>query len=37
MSVHVCIAVVLGHVLCMKRKNGFMDGCVYSFFYSDFV
>jgi hypothetical protein len=18
---------VLGHVLCMERKNGFMDGC----------
>jgi hypothetical protein len=26
---------VLGHILCMKRKNGFMDGCKYECVHSN--
>jgi hypothetical protein len=26
---------VLGHVMCMKRKNGFTDGCTWEYVHSD--
>jgi hypothetical protein len=35
LCLHVFVAAVLVHVLCMKRKNGFTGGCKFEFLCRD--